>query len=98
MAGGDCPGFSISQGGTKISGAFRPPLPPLIWEGSWPCGQWSAMKRDPGSTPESSRYISIYWVNLSSDFWRCSTHPHVIPLLACKRTLSFCEGAGDGLG
>jgi len=23
---------------------------------------------------------------------------NVIPLLACKRTLSFCENAGDGLG
>ena len=52
---------------------------------------------DPGSTPASGgRFLSTESTCVLT-LWRCSTRPHVIPLLACERTLSFCEGAGDGL-
>jgi len=64
-----------------------------IGEGSWPCGRGTVECDDSGSTHVSgSRFLSTESTCVLT-LWRCLTvfhSPHVIPLLACKRTLSFC--------
>ena len=51
---------------------------------------------EPGSTPT---ICSIdFYIQIQPCVPTLVDGVPLIPLLACKRTLSLCEGAGDGLG
>ena len=50
---------------------------------------------EPGSTP--TMFDRFLYTDSTSVPTLVDGVP-LIPLLACKRTLSLCEGAGDGLG